>query len=480
MTTLIPITVAMGDGIGPEIMQATLKILEAAEAPIAPEIIELGEKAYLDGFTSGIPSSAWESIKRTKVLLKAPITTPQGKGYKSLNVTIRKSLGLFANVRPCCALYPVVETHHPLLDLVVVRENEEDLYTGIEYRQTQESYQCLKLYTRSGCERIIRFAFEYAKQFGRKKVTCMSKDNIMKMTDGLFHKTFNEIAAEYGDIENEHYIIDIGTAVLATQPEKFDVIVTSNLYGDIISDITAQLVGSVGLAGSSNIGQNYAMFEAIHGSAPDIAGKKIANPSGLISGVVLMLVHLGLTEQARLIENAWLTTIEKGIHTSDIYSTKHSEKCVNTDEFADAVIEHLGQSPKHFKATEYTSSTLKIADCKPLVKSEKTMIGVDVYLDIENKCMDELAAKLSDISETMKLSLISSRGVILWPEKLLNVTPADLCRCRFEVKTEGTSVTHQDIIALLVKLTELELDFVKTETLCQFDNTIGYSAIQGQ
>ena len=262
-----PITVAYGDGIGPEIMEAVLKILAEARVPLTIDTIEVGQKFYEKGVTTGIPPAAWDSIRRTKVLLKAPITTPQGGGYKSLNVTMRKALGLYANVRPCTSFHPYVKSMHANMNLVIVRENEEDLYAGIEYRQTQDTFQSVKVITRSGSERIMRYAFEYAVQNGRKKVTCMSKDNIMKLTDGAFHDMFTMVAKEYPQIENEHYIIDIGSARIASKPHLFDVIVTENLYGDIISDIAAEVSGSVGLAGSANIGANYAMFEAIHGSA---------------------------------------------------------------------------------------------------------------------------------------------------------------------------------------------------------------------
>src|SRR5690606_24987824 len=213
---------------------------------------------------------------------KAPITTPQGGGYKSLNVTTRKALGLYANVRPCVSYNPFIASKHPEMDVVIVRENEEDLYAGIEYRQTNDVYQCLKLISRPGSEKICRYAFEYARTNNRKKVTCFIKDNIMKLTDGIFHKVFDEVAAEYPEIESDSLIVDIGSAFLADRPGTLDVIVTENLYGDIISDIAAQITGSVGLAGSANIGDDYAMFEAIHGSAPTIAGKNIANPSGLL------------------------------------------------------------------------------------------------------------------------------------------------------------------------------------------------------
>ncbi len=268
MTTNAPITVAYGDGIGPEIMTASLRILEAAGARLETETIEIGESVYNQGQTAGILPSAWDSLRRTKVFFKAPITTPQGGGFKSLNVTVRKSLGLYANIRPCVSYHPFVDTKHPKMDVVIVRENEEDLYAGIEHRQTDEVYQCLKLITRPGCEKIVRYAFEYARRNNRKKVTCFTKDNIMKLTDGLFHKVFDEIAADYPDIINEHWIVDIGAAKLADTPEIFDVIVMPNLYGDILSDVAAQIAGSVGLAGSANIGEHVAMFEAIHGSAP--------------------------------------------------------------------------------------------------------------------------------------------------------------------------------------------------------------------
>ena len=268
MPTKTPITVAHGDGIGPEIMNATLQILEAAGAALEIETIEIGEKVYLRGNTAGIEPSSWDSLLRTKVFLKAPITTPQGGGFKSLNVTTRKTLGQYANVRPCVSYHPFIDTKHPNMDVVIVRENEEDLYAGIEYQLTPEVTSCIKLISRPGSEKIVRYAFEYARLHNRKKVTCFMKDNIMKMTDGLFHKVFDEIAVEYPDIEKEAWIVDIGAAKMADTPEAFDVIVMPNLYGDILSDVAAQIAGSVGLAGSANIGEKCAMFEAIHGSAP--------------------------------------------------------------------------------------------------------------------------------------------------------------------------------------------------------------------
>lgn len=360
-TAPVPVTVAAGDGIGPDIMQASLKVLLAAGANLAIEPIEIGKSVYLGGETSGIPARAWDSLRRTRVFYKGPVTTPQGGGYKSLNVTVRKALGLFANVRPCAAMAPAIATRHPDMDVVIVRENEEDLYAGIEHRQTDEVYQCLKLISRPGCERIVRYAFDYARAHGRKKVTCFTKDNIMKLTDGLFHRVFDEIAADYPEINSDHMIVDIGAARLADTPTAFDVIVMPNLYGDILSDVAAQITGSVGLAPSANIGEHCAMFEAIHGSAPDIAGQDIANPSGLLLAGVMMLVHIGQRDVAEKLHNAWLATIEAGIHTADVFRPGQSSQKVGTAAFAEAVIARLGQKPAILPTVSYP------ADAPPVI-----------------------------------------------------------------------------------------------------------------
>src|SRR3990167_3672773 len=336
----IPITVAEGDGIGPEIMRATLHILGAAGAALDIRRVEIGEKMYLKGFPTGIDPAMWETIRNTQAFLKAPITTPQGGGFKSLNVTIRTTFGLYANIRPCVAYFPFVATKHPNMDVVIVRENEEDLYAGIEYKQTPDVCSSLKIISRQGSEKIIRYAFEYAKQQGRKKVTCFTKDNIMKFSDGLFHKVFDEIGTSYPNISNEHWIVDIGAAKLSDTPEVFDVVVMPNLYGDILSDVAAQIAGSVGLAGSANIGEKGAMFEAIHGSAPRRAGQNVANPSGLLLAAIQMLVHIGQEKPAASIHNAWLATLEQGIHTYDIFKEGVSKKKVCTAEFGTAVIQH--------------------------------------------------------------------------------------------------------------------------------------------
>lgn len=477
------ITVAYGDGIGPEIMQATLDILIEAGAQIETEVIEIGEKVYKKGVSSGIESTSWDSLRNNKVFLKSPITTPQGGGFKSLNVTTRKTLGLFANVRPCRSYYPFVPTHHPLTDLVVIRENEEDLYAGIEHQQTGEVVQCLKLVTSTGSEKIIRYAFEYAKAYGRKKVTCMTKDNIMKHADGMFHKIFDRVAREYPDITADHMIIDIGSAIIANRPHLLDVVVTLNLYGDIISDIAAEVTGSVGLGGSANIGNSVAMFEAIHGSAPDIAGKDIANPSGLLNAAVMMLVHIGQTQVAEDINNAWLRTLEDGIHTADIYN-QDSKRKVGTKEFAKEVILRLGKKPVSLKPVSFTSGggALPAIVVNPQPKAQKELVGVDVFIDwSENdKNPEVIGDKLKVLSgDGLKLKMITNRGVMVYPDGMPETYCSDHWRCRF-VSESGEPISHTNVISLLDRVMKAGLDFIKTEHLCTFDGERGYSLGQGE
>jgi isocitrate dehydrogenase len=483
MTT--PITIAYGDGIGPEIMESVILILKESRAQIHIDSVEIGARAHHHGFKSGVPDSCWDIIRKNKVLLKAPITTPQGGGYKSVNVTLRRELGLYANVRPCVSYHPFVKTIHPQLDVVIIRENEEDLYAGIEHRQTQNAYQTLKLISRPGCEKISKFAFEYAALNGRKKVTCMSKDNIMKLTDGLFHKVFDEAAASFPDIKNEHYIIDIGAARLASSPEKFDVVVTGNLYGDIISDIVAEVSGSVGLAGSANIGDEFAMFEAVHGSAPDIAEQNIANPSGLLNAAIMMLVHIGQYEPAEMIRNAWLKTLEDGIHTADIYNAETSKQKVGTREFTAAVIANLRQKPKHFAEVKYAAlaakkhKKIKFND----KKEKKQLVGIDVYFDWSGGDANKLADKINEITSatSLKLQMIDSRGLRVWPvskgEKLVE---GDHWRCRFCNEKADKAASHSEIIELLDALNTAKFDFIKTDNLYTFDDEPGFSMAQGE
>jgi isocitrate dehydrogenase len=478
MSNNIPITVAYGDGIGPEIMEATISIITSAGAQLDIETIEVGEQVYLRGNVAGIEPSAWDSLRRTKVFLKAPITTPQGGGYKSLNVATRKTLGLYANVRPCVSYHPYVSTKHPVMDVVIIRENEEDLYAGIEYRQTQDVYQCLKLISRPGSEKIIRYAFDYAVANNRKKVTVFMKDNIMKMTDGLFHKIFDEIAKEYPQIENEAWIVDIGAAKMANTPEAFDVIVMENLYGDILSDVAAQITGSVGLAGSANIGENFAMFEAIHGSAPRRAGQNLANPSGLLLGAVMMLNHIGQSDVATKVHNAWLKTMEDGVHTYDIFKEGISKEKVGTKEFAQAVVERVGQKPTKLKAVEYKSVprvSTKTVESKS-VRQNKDLVGVDVYLDFSTGSAEDLGELLKKVSsDELILAFISNRGVNVWPDGHPETFCTEHWRCRFVSSKNDIRINNSNIIELMEKINDAGFDFIKTENLYNFDGEAGYS-----
>lgn len=476
-----PITVAYGDGIGPEIMQATLDVLKAAGAKLEIETIEIGEAVYHRGISAGIEPSAWASLRRTKVFLKAPITTPQGGGFKSLNVTVRKTLGLYANIRPCVAYHPFVRTKHKNMDVVIVRENEEDLYAGIEHRQTHDVYQCLKLSSLPGCERIVRYAFEYARQNNRKKVTCFTKDNIMKMTDGLFHKVFDQVAKEYSEITSEHWIVDIGAAKLADTPEAFDVIVMPNLYGDILSSVAAQIAGSIGLAGSANIGDFGAMFEAVHGSAPRRAGQDLANPSGLLLAGVMMLNHIGQNQVAEKVHNAWLKTLEEGIHTYDIYEPNISKERVGTKAFTKAVIARLGQKPETLAALQYASLPGKVPYYYAYQPREKReLVGVDIFVCCPAEQKDRLFQLMSEMSsEALQLSLITSRGVKVWPEGLPETFCSDHWRCRFRA-TPNTSLQSNHILEILNKLEAAGIDWIKTEQLYTFDGEPGFSMGQGE
>lgn len=476
-----PITVAAGDGIGPEIMAATLHILQESGAALEIQEVEIGEKVYLRGVPTGIDSSTWEKIRHSKAFLKAPITTPQGGGFKSLNVTIRTTLGLYANVRPCVAYAPFVETKHPGMNVVIVRENEEDLYMGIEYRQTPETYEALKVMTRSGCERIIRYAFEYAHTYERKKVTCFTKDNILKFTDGLFHKVFDEIGTEYPHLEKEHWIIDIGAAKLADTPTAFDVLVMPNLYGDILSDIAAQIAGSVGLAGSANIGTSGAMFEAIHGSAPRRAGQNVANPSGLILAGVQMLVHIGQPEEAARIHNAWLKTLEDGIHTYDIFKEKISREKVGTKEFAQAVVARLGQKPEQFSPVHYGKTKQIKQDSsttRPSFQVQKELVGVDVFLQWESK-EDQLAAHLTALHVPgLELQFIANRGVQVWPNKMPETLCSDSWRCRFVRKDRTQPLASQQVVDLLQAIEKKKLEVTQVQYLFRIDGQRSFTGTE--
>ncbi|MCE2992929.1 MAG: NADP-dependent isocitrate dehydrogenase [Alphaproteobacteria bacterium] len=480
MSDFTNITVAYGDGIGPEIMEATLKILKASEAKIQIDTIEIGEKVYSKGYTTGIPNDAWASIYKNKLLLKAPITTPQGKGYKSLNVTFRKALGLFANVRPCVSYYPYVDALHQKMDMVIVRENEEDLYAGVEYQPSRDYAVSHKIISHSGSEKIIRYAFEYAKQNARKKVSCFVKDNIMKIADGIFHEEFKRIAKEYPEIEASSMIVDIGSARIASRPQDFDVVVTLNLYGDIISDIAAEVSGSVGMAGSANIGDSCAMFEAIHGSAPDIAGKGIANPSGLLNGAIMMLEHIGQGVVASKIKNAWLKTIEDGVHTGDIYKDGTSKRRVSTIEFADAVISNLGKEPAGFAVSKSKDSkplSIKVTGSQADVKKE--IIGFDVFIDLNGQSLESIATKAENIHPDLKLHLISQKGLKIWPDNTKLDFKCELVTLRY-IGYQDKGIKTSMLFMVLDSLYTNGFDIAGFNSLYMYDGKSGFTLAQGE
>jgi isocitrate dehydrogenase len=366
------------------------------------------------------------------------------------------------------------------MDVVIVRENEEDLYAGIEYQLTPEVTSCIKLISRPGSQKIIRYAFEYARLHNRKKVTCFMKDNIMKMTDGLFHKVFDEIGAAYPDIQKEVWIVDIGAAKMADTPEAFDVIVMPNLYGDILSDVAAQIAGSVGLAGSANVGEQCAMFEAIHGSAPRRAGQNLANPSGLLLGAVLMLVHINMPETAEKVHNAWLRTIEDGIHTYDVFTEGVSTQKVGTKEFAAAVIARLGQKPNTLKAVTYArrkaAAPVEAAAAGASVATE--LKGIDVFVHWPSRKTDELAEAIGKLAgEGLTLQMIDNRGVKVWPDGNAWTFCTDSYRCRF--MATGVADMGQ-FVALLGRVAAAGIAIAATQTLRTFDGQAGYTLAQGQ
>ena len=476
----IQVAIARGDGIGPEIMEGAIHVLSEAGANLELHEVDIGEKVYLSGHKTGIEEKSWDIIKGTQAFLKAPITTPQGGGFKSLNVTIRTTLGLFANVRPCVSFFPFVKTKHPKMNVVIIRENEEDLYAGIEYRQTPHVCHSIKIISREGSEKIIRYAFEYARHHGRKKVTCFTKDNIMKFSDGLFHKVFDEIAKEYPDLENEHWIVDIGAAKLADTPEAFDVIVLPNLYGDILSDVAAQISGSVGLAGSANIGDQGAMFEAIHGSAPKRAGQDMANPSGIILGSVLMLNYLGENRVAERIHNAWLKTIEEGVHTYDIFLEGKSKKKVGTKEFSRTVAKYLGESPSELAPISYKENKKFISlPVRPATSCVRELVGVDVFVYSKERAKEFLdrASKLAACP--LSIAMISNRGVRVWPDGHPETSCIEQWRCRFLHEEKGKVVELSDVIRLLKELVSHGYDVIKTENLYRIDGSLEYSSAEG-
>ncbi len=469
------ITVIPGDGIGPEVVAAALKVIDATAVYIEPEIRQAGAVAFAEGIESGVPPETIESIEKTKVVLKGPLETPIGHGNKSANVTLRTLFETFANLRPVREL-PGVTTPFTgrKLDIVIVRENVEDLYTGIEYMQTPGVAEALKIITRAGCERIVELAFEFAIAAGRKRVHCATKSNILKLTEGMLQHTFEEIATQYPTIDAKHILIDNCAHQLAMRPEQFDVIVTTNMNGDILSDLTSGLTGGLGFAPSANIGSDVAIFEAVHGSAPDIAGKNIANPTAIILSAAMMLRHIGEGKTANAIEQAVLVTLESGVRSADMPG---SVKPFTTTEFADAVISNLGKVSD--TGVSGTFEPVKLPPRRDDVASvrvrSRRVTGVDVYVESTlppQELGDEMTALTARTS--FALQAITNRGNKVYPVTERAVSLVDHYRCRFLSKTRSADVGDPEILALLTRIGEAHR-WVHVEKLQLFDGEDGFS-----
>jgi len=472
------ITILSGDGIGPEVVDAALAIVKATRVPVEFEKCEAGARAFQKGIVTGIPTETIESIERTRVVLKGPLETPIGYGNRSANVTLRTLFETYGNIRPVREL-PGVQTAFTgrNLDIVIVRENIEDLYAGIEYMQTPGVAEGLKLISREGCEKIVKLAFAFAIAEERKAVHCATKSNIMKLTEGLLQHTFEEFAPQYPSIVAKHILIDNCAHQLAMRPEQFDVIVTTNMNGDILSDLTSGLTGGLGFAPSANIGNDVSIFEAVHGSAPDIAGKNKANPTALILSAAMMLRHIGEGKAANDVEQAVLVTLESGVRTSDMIGVQNPTA---TTEFANAVIANLGKRSKVSPPRDYRKVKLPPAKLGVNVVSAKNrrVMGVDVYVesDLEPKA---LAASLETLAKTsaLRLEMITNRGAMVFPSNGRRVSLVDHFRCRFVPRISATDLADADILTLLATIGG-QYRWMHIEKLQEFDGMASFSKSQ--
>lgn len=481
------IAVAKGDGIGPEIMEAVLKIFEANKVPLEYEVVDMGKWVFDKGFSNGMTPEAQQTIESLGMLFKGPMETPKGKGVKSINVTARKTWNTFANKRVFQTLHGVDTVFSKAgipIDITVVRENIEDTYGGIEHMLTHDVALSRRFITRPGSMQVIRYAFEMAKQKKAKRISCGHKANIMKLTDGLFLDCFYEVAKEYPELKADDIIVDDLCMKLVTRPDTFDVVVLTNLQGDIVSDLCAGLVGGLGFAPSANVGDHISIFEAVHGTAPDIAGKNIANPTALLLSGISMLQHLGLTENAAIIENALLYTLESGIHTGDFGDkTKPS---VNTTQFAEAIISNFGRQPAHnpkpvFPNKPGTPTPFKLMQNAMMESKEignENIVGVDMFIEsneqpqsIATKCQRHAGVKF-------KLVNISNRGTQVWPTGSLYTNLVNAYNVRFE-SLDGEPLNQQDILGLYVSLSG-NFKICSSELLNMWGDKKAYSLAQGQ
>jgi len=481
------VAVAKGDGIGPEIMEAVINVFNAAKVPLEYQFVDMGKWVFDKGFSNGMTPEAKATIEELGLLFKGPMETPKGKGVKSVNVTARKTWNTYANDRHFQTLSGVDTVFSKAgisIDLTIVRENIEDTYGGIEHMLTQDVALGRRFITRPGSEQVIRYAFEMAKKKGAKRITCGHKANIMKLTDGLFLEVFKEVAKEYPELNADDIIVDDLCMKLVSRPDLFDVIVLTNLQGDIVSDLCAGLVGGLGFAPSSNIGDHISIFEAVHGTAPDIAGKNIANPTSLLLSGLSMLRHLGLMEQSIMIENALLYTLESGVHTGD-FGDK-SIPSVNTTVFAQAIIDNFGKQPVHnprpmLPNFQAAPTNFKLAH-NPMLQSnlhdEHKIVGVDFFIE-NNEQPQQIADKCSaHTSESLKLVTITNRGTQVWPTGSIFTNLVNQYRCRFETVND-MPLSQDDVVKLYSALSK-DFKICSLEILNMWGDKKAYSLAQGQ
>ena len=480
--TTAPISVIRGDGIGPEVVGAALRLMEEAGAKLDVEECVAGAQVFKAGDPTGVPQETIDSISRTGVALKGPLETPIGYGEKSANVTLRKLFETYGNIRPAREI-PGLATPYAGrgVDLVIVRENLEDLYAGIEHMQTPGVCLSLKVITHHGSEKIARLAFEYARATGRKSVTCATKANIMKLGEGMFQRTFDEVAQEYSDIEARQILVDNCAHQLVMHPEQFDVIVTTNMNGDILSDLTSGLVGGLGFAPSANIGADTAMFEAVHGSAPDIAGKDLANPSALMFSAAMLLRHVGQPVVADAIEDALLFTLEEGrTLTGDIAKTHDP---VGTTAFTDAVITNLGKQPTvgERRVSKPLMMPHRSWRPQPVEAKVREVVGMEVLLEKTDMSASEVGHLVEQCTDgsPLKLALISSRGTKVYPGNTDDVEMIETWRARFLRADESVELTDDQIFRVVSCLGE-SFRWSNLQKLQVFDGELGYTKVSGE
>ena len=472
------ITILPGDGIGLEVVDAALAIIKATGAAVEFEKCEAGARAFEKGIVTGIPKETIDSIERTRVVLKGPLETPIGFGNRSANVTLRTLFETYGNIRPVSEL-PGVQTAFAgrKLDIVIVRENIEDLYAGIEYMQTPGVAEGLKLISREGCEKIVKLAFAFAIAEEREAVHCATKSNIMKLTEGLLQHTFEEFAPQYPSITSKHILIDNCAHQLAMRPEQFDVIVTTNMNGDILSDLTSGLTGGLGFAPSANIGNDVSIFEAVHGSAPDIAGKNKANPTALVLSAAMLLRHIGEGKAANDVEQAVLVTLESGIRTSDMIGVQNP---ASTTEFTQSVISNLGKRSKLSPPREYKKVELPASNpgVSVVTSASRRVSGVDIYVESELE-PKALAGNLEKLIQPLpfRLEMITNRGTMVYPSSGRRVSLVDHFRCRFVLRDGSGSLGDADIVSL-VQIVGGQHRWMHIEKLQEFDGEPAFSKSQ--